>query len=873
MATKKDLIEAQSFSRRRLLTAFTSGAPGGKELEPAKALRAVIAGIALTVLLVVGGAFYGMINPGLPKGWEDNVLILVKDTGARYVTSNGTLYPVLNATSARLLIPADKYAPITTKSSTIASIPVGEPIGIVGAPDDVPPAAGLVPTGWTACPVDGRVALSIPGADGVAPTDGGVLVRSGGVRYVIAGQSRYRIDDDNADAILRAVGLASETPLEVDSRWLNLFAEGTPFAPVVVPDAGDEIPGVAYPVGAVVQPQGTTNLFLIDGDGKLAAMSPLAYQLYLLGTGALLGGQRDVAPGDIVSLPNAAVAAGAADWPLDPLQPLGDASPCGILSHDADGVPSTALGATATAPVAPGVSVGVRRGALLAAGGAGTQASREVVLVDESGQAFSLPGADSDVLARLGYKGSDASVVTNAWMQFFVFGPDLTIAAAGSSPGGGALPAGAPAPGPAASPSPAAATPAPTSVSADADETSGACEAGTVVYSTNTPPALGVLQSDDVWTRATGAGVLVAVVDSGIDVTNVHLSGAVVGGVNLVPDGERADGMSDLAGHGTAVAGLIAAQPYSESGVVGLAPDARLLSVRVYRATDDQSVKAGFGPTEERVAQGITWAADHGAVVINVSLSVDADEPVLRAAVAHAESVGALVVASAGNRTTASNTADSPRYPAAYPGALAVTAVDAAGVVTDSSIHGPHVEVAAPGSDILTATRGGGDCVYATEAASSSYATGYVSAAVALVAQAHPDETPAEWKYRLEATATRSNPDARDDLAGWGVIQPLDAITLVPGADQRGPESPFTGAPPAVVEAAGITLPSHSVISPLVATRDAALLAAILAAIAAGALGVFATYRRRTEAPEPALASRPGLLDERREDATRILDN
>lgn len=872
MATKKDLIEAQGFSRRRLLTAFTSGAPGGKELDPAKPLRAVIAGVVLTAMLVVGGVFYGSVRPGLPKDWQNNTVILAKDTGSRYVSSGGKLYPVLNATSARLLVPAGKYKPVTTDSKTISKIPVGPPVGIVGAPDDVPPAAGLVSDGWTACPVASRVALSIPGDSSVAATTGGALVTSDGVRYVIAGQNRYRINEEDADAVLRAVGLATETPIPVDSRWLNLFAEGAPFEPIVVTNAGAKIAGVPYEVGTVVKSQGSTNQFLITSKGELAAMSPLSYQLYLLGTGALMGGERDVAPGDILSLHNANAPAGASDWPKDPLSPLGTSTPCAVLGHDAGGVPTTTLGATDTAPAKPVVSVALRSGALVAAGGAGTQPSRSLAVIDESGQAYPLPGADTDTLARLGYADAKVAAVTNAWMQFFVFGPDLTRDAAGTSAGGQPIGGGTGGTGATPAPSPAA-TPvaAPTGVVADAATSGDTCKPGTVQLDANTPSALGVLQSAEVWARATGAGVLVAVVDSGIDANNKHLAGIVVGGVNLVPDGERGDGMSDVAGHGTAIAGLIAAQRIDGSGVVGLAPDARLLSVRVDRGTDDASLKAGFGPTPARVAQGIRWAADHGAAIINVSLSDAVSDTQMRDAVAYAADRGALVVASAGNRTTAANTTDSPRYPAAYPGALAVTAVDAHGVVTDDSIHGPHVEVAAPGSNILTSTTGGGDCLYATTAASSSYATGYTSAAAALVAQAYPDETPAEWKFRLEASATRTNPDARDDRAGWGIIQPLDAITLVPGTDVRGPANPFTATNPVVAQASGTVLHPEDVASPLVSTRDAMLLATILAAIAAGALGILASYRRRNEAPVLAVANRPGILDDMRNDTTRIL--
>lgn len=121
----------------------------------------------------------------------------------------------------------------------------------------------------------------------------------------------------------------------------------------------------------------------------------------------------------------------------------------------------------------------------------------------------------------------------------------------------------------------------------------GACEPGTVVFAAEAPSALTALGAEDANRLATGKGVVVAVVDSGIDAGNPHLAGVVVGGVNLVGDGERADGLSDLTGHGTAIAGQIAAQPVSGSGVVGFAPDARLLSVRAFRSDSPQDVDKG----------------------------------------------------------------------------------------------------------------------------------------------------------------------------------------------------------------------------------------------------------------------------------------
>ncbi|MRG58882.1 S8 family serine peptidase [Agromyces sp. CFH 90414] len=390
----------------------------------------------------------------------------------------------------------------------------------------------------------------------------------------------------------------------------------------------------------------------------------------------------------------------------------------------------------------------------------------------------------------------------------------------------------------------------------------GQCEPGNVAYTPQTPPAFALLQSELAWGRATGDGVLVAIVDSGIDAGNAHLAPVLTGGVDLVGDGERADGLSDLDGHGTAIAGIIAAAEVPGSGVRGLAPDARLLSVRVFRGRDDESIEAGFGPTVERIAAGIRVAADRGAQVVNVSLSDVPESGDLHDAVAYAHARGSLVVASAGNRTTSASTEDGPRYPAAYPEALAVATSDASGQATDASVHGPHVEVAAPGQNVLTSATGAGDCLYAADTPSSSFATAYAAAAAALVAGAHPEEGPDGWQYRLMASATRADPDRRDDALGWGVVQPYDAIALLPAPDTRGPASPFFDTSASAVRPASTAVePDHGP-SPFEATRELLLVTGVIAVAALGTLGsLLVLRRRRAEPATPTLADvRGGLL-------------
>lgn len=381
-----------------------------------------------------------------------------------------------------------------------------------------------------------------------------------------------------------------------------------------------------------------------------------------------------------------------------------------------------------------------------------------------------------------------------------------------------------------------------TPISIDSRAADDACPRG--VYAPERAPALAELQADLVWKKATGVGIIVAVVDSGIDATNEHFAGVIVGGINLVPDGLDPNGLVDLDGHGTIIAGQIAARPIDGSGVIGLSPSANLLSVRVFGTQGDENTPAVNPPTPERISAGIVWAAENGADVINVSISDVSEGAGLLDAVNVAIANGALVVASAGNRTTTGYTEDSIRYPAGYPGVLGVAAADALGMVNEDSIHGPQVAVSAPGVNVLSIQKNGGDCGFATEEASTSFATGYASGAAALVAEAHPDETPAQWKYRLEASATRVNQDARDDVSGWGFIQPYDAVTLVPSSNTRGPESPFADTSKSAIQTPVIEVEPHPTDAPFELTREVLTYVAVAAASILGVLAVIITYRR-----------------------------
>ena len=430
MASKTDLIEAQNFSRRRLLTAFVSGAPGGKELEPARPLRAVVIAIVLTAAVLLAGAFYGLIQPGLPQGWQNGRMLIAKDTGARYVSVKGVLHPVINTASARLLIPSSSFAVITTDSHALSGIAVASPVGIVGAPDALPAPDALVNTGWTACVTDdGGIATTIATRPAATATSRAVVVENGGERWVVADGLRYRVDDENADAVLRAAGIDSLAPVRVSSDWLNLFSPGAALEPLVITDAGTPVPGGELDdgpllVGEVVHTSGSPaeQRFVVQPDGALATLSPLAWQLYQLGSGRTMAAVRDVSAAAVAGLHTAKAPAGGADWPA-----------CALLSTDSGGTRTVLATAPASRKASAGVAVQAGHGALVDAAGRGSGSAGMLTLVDATGTAFALPGADDETVKRLGYTPDDVGTIEQSWVALLKSGPELSTSAAGAT--------------------------------------------------------------------------------------------------------------------------------------------------------------------------------------------------------------------------------------------------------------------------------------------------------------------------------------------------------------------------------------------------------------------------------------------------------
>jgi type VII secretion-associated serine protease mycosin len=286
---------------------------------------------------------------------------------------------------------------------------------------------------------------------------------------------------------------------------------------------------------------------------------------------------------------------------------------------------------------------------------------------------------------------------------------------------------------------------------------------------------LSALHLDEAWRTTKGNGITVAVLDTGVEADHPDLVGNVLTAKDMIGFG-AGPGDRDWARHGTAMAGIIAGHGHgvgNGDGVMGVAPEAKILPVRVILEDGDSARAKARSTRGNALAEGIRWAADHGADVINLSLGDDSDsahpEPSEDEAIQYALKKDVVVVASAGN---GGDKGDHISYPAAYPGVIAATAVDKFGTRAGFSTRRWYATVSAPGVDIVIADP---DHKY-YEGWGTSAASAFVSGAVALIKAAHPGLTPAQIKKLLEDTARDAPAGGRDDSRGFGMIDPAAAI-------------------------------------------------------------------------------------------------
>lgn len=294
---------------------------------------------------------------------------------------------------------------------------------------------------------------------------------------------------------------------------------------------------------------------------------------------------------------------------------------------------------------------------------------------------------------------------------------------------------------------------------------------------------LDLIRVDQAWAAAGDAStpIVVAVVDTGVDLGHPDLTGNLVDGVNLLQASKKP---FDDNGHGTNVAGLIAAVINNDKGIAGIAPNARIMPIKALEAD-------GTGG-EAKLGEGIKYAVDHGARIVVLSLGLNKYSDYLAGIVQYAEDHNVLLVAAVGNEST------SVKYPAAYPTVLSVGGVDPNKQADPRSNYGPELDIMAPW-DVYTTALGGG---YQYQDG-SSMAAPQVAAAAALIWGKYPAMSAYQVRSQIEQTATDLLSKGWDAKTGYGLLNIEKALTEPYKQDRFEPND---------LASQAASLPNHTVV-------------------------------------------------------------
>ncbi|HEY3506075.1 MAG TPA: type VII secretion protein EccB [Actinocatenispora sp.] len=268
MQSRRDQVQAHLFVVGRLTSGILGAEPDVPETPLARTTRGLFIGTILALLGIAAFAVFGLLFPGGSQAWRTSrSLLIVKESGARYVYLGGVLHPVLNSASAVLLLGGTQTAGVAAKD--LDGVPRGTPVGIPGAPDDLPAATKLGGTrSWQVCAGVGgndtpttSVLVARRGTPQVLPQSRGVLVGvRGDANYLLWYGKRYRLPNDHAT--LGALGYADAPARRVDSAFLNAVPPGPDLVAPRVDDRGHPGPRIGG------QPAKVGQLFTLHGSGQ-----------------------------------------------------------------------------------------------------------------------------------------------------------------------------------------------------------------------------------------------------------------------------------------------------------------------------------------------------------------------------------------------------------------------------------------------------------------------------------------------------------------------------------------------------------------------------------------------------------------------------
>ncbi|WP_405467265.1 type VII secretion protein EccB [Streptomyces canus] len=430
MQNRRDHVQAHRFAVGRLVSALVAGDPGPVEVPMRRGNLGMQFGALVAVLLAAGFAVYGLISPGASTAWRSPGSIIVEEeTGNRYLYLDKQLYPMANYASA-LLVAGARAKTVSASRASLADVRRGPQLGILGAPDDVPPVTDLLsgdravclPSGGTQTLVD----LDPAGRSTPVPRDGRLLVSGPDhTSYILWNGRTYRL---RSHAELVALGLVAQQPVPVSSTWLSqLPSGGTLTAPRIAGAGSAALPvaGATAKVGQLFETTaaGEQELYVLLPDG-LAPINRTGFALLSAVPGA--------------SAPKRVTTADITAAPVSPNRSLLTAVP-DLLSGSAFDPAGAALcvlqkagsakgGSVVTEPVTgsqhAGLFVPPAKGLLVTARSAGTpDSAARLFLITDSGRKY--PLADSDAVAALGYGQAKVRTLPQRLLDLAPTGPTL----------------------------------------------------------------------------------------------------------------------------------------------------------------------------------------------------------------------------------------------------------------------------------------------------------------------------------------------------------------------------------------------------------------------------------------------------------------
>ncbi|MEU3521812.1 type VII secretion protein EccB [Streptomyces sp. NPDC006654] len=476
MQNRRDQVQAYRFVVARLNSGLLRGDPDAAEPPARRTDRGIVLGGVLAVVLGAGSLVWGVINPGGATGWRDGQsLVVEKDTGARYLYDGDALRPIRNYASARLLIGAGLKTQAVSPES-LRGTAHGDPIGIDGAPDDLPDAGSLGSTAWEVC---GGSEITDSGAkkslttlvvdsrlQGASLTDGVLVQDEHSALYLVWHANRYRLSAGRSAAT--ALGYGATEPLPVSAAFLDAVPAGADLAAPAVTGQGEPGPDLDG------TPTRTGQVFVVRTPGSdqqyylllRSGLTPLTTTQAALALGSAATREKAYAGKAPTALPlssdmlnrhtaprsdDEAAAVQRAGAALPSVPPAvttmpGDEDLClNVTPHGDEGtgvelvtVSAAAVAEGATAPgralAAPclavdAVSVPVGGGSLVRALGAtGSELGDTTYLVTDTGQKYRVTSAAD--AAALGYTLDQAQKLPSPLLDMLPTGPDLSAAAA-----------------------------------------------------------------------------------------------------------------------------------------------------------------------------------------------------------------------------------------------------------------------------------------------------------------------------------------------------------------------------------------------------------------------------------------------------------